>query len=237
MSAIQRSKLNDGFLPKGAIVMAKKSKRSKPKNLPATVSTDGLPNDFESLQADVANCKKCKLCETRHQTVFSDGSNKAKLMFIGEAPGEQEDETGKPFVGRAGQLLTKMIEAMGLTRNEIYIANIIKCRPPENRYPETEEVIQCQPYLMKQIELLKPTVIVALGTCATQTLLRTEETISDMRGKYVTFDTGKFKTEHFMPTFHPSFLLRSPQGKKQVWKDLQVVAKTMGIKIPHQKSV
>lgn len=222
-----RAHLNDGFLPKKAIVMAKKSKRSSPKLLPLTVSTAGLPNTLEALEAQVSQCTLCKLCSTRNKTVFSDGSAKAKVMFIGEAPGEQEDETGKPFVGRAGQLLTKMIEAMGLKREDIYIANIIKCRPPENRYPETEEVIQCQPYLMKQIELLKPRVIVALGTCATQTLLRTEETISNMRGKYVTFDTGQFKTEHFMPTFHPSYLLRSPEGKKATWEDLKLVIQTL----------
>ena len=157
-------------------------------------------------------------------------------MFIGEAPGEQEDLTGTPFVGRAGQLLTKMIEAMGLTRQEVVIINMLKCRPPENRYPELDEMEKCRPYLIKQIELVQPEVIVGLGKCAAS-LLETDETISHIRGKYHSFEVGSFKTTKFMPTFHPSYLLRNPAEKKEVWEDLKLVAKTLGITIPKPKSI
>lgn len=176
-------------------------------------------------------CTRCPLGKLgRQQVVFGVGNSQTRLMFVGEAPGEQEDIQGVPFVGRAGQLLTKMIEAMGLSREEVYIANINKCRPPENRTPTPEEVAACSPFLMNQIDIIKPEVVVALGTTAMNNLLKTEEKITKIRGTYISLTTPKGHSVQVMPTFHPSYLLRNPSGKKFVWDDLQVVMATLGLK-------
>ena len=162
-------------------------------------------------------CTRCKLHSLgRQQIVFGVGNADADLMFVGEAPGADEDVQGIPFVGRAGQLLTKMIEAINLRREDVYIANVIKCRPPGNRNPEPDEIAQCEPFLFQQIEAIKPKVIVALGAFAAKTLLRSEESISRLRGQVYDFRGAKL-----IPTFHPSFLLRSPDRKRDAWEDLK----------------
>jgi len=175
----------------------------------------------EALAAVLADlgpdCSRCKLHTLgRKQVVFGVGNPDADLMFVGEAPGADEDIQGIPFVGRAGQLLTKMIEAINLKRDEVYIANVIKCRPPGNRNPEPDEIEQCEPFLFRQIEAVKPKVIVALGSFAAKTLLRSDESISRLRGRIYDFHGAKL-----IPTFHPSFLLRSPDRKRDAWEDLK----------------
>jgi DNA polymerase len=187
--------------------------------------------DLDSLRAAVASCRLCGLCRTRTQTVFSDGGGRSRLMFVGEAPGADEDASGVPFVGRAGQLLTKMIEAgMGLSRGDVYIANVLKCRPPGNRNPEPAEIASCRPYLDAQIDLVRPAVLVALGKFAAQFLLETEEPISRLRGRW-----GSRSGIPVMPTYHPSFLLRQPEKKKEAWDDLQQVLRKLGLPVPGKK--
>lgn len=171
----------------------------------------------DSIRADLGDCTRCKLHTLgRRQIVFGVGNPKAALMFVGEAPGRDEDVQGIPFVGRAGQLLTKMIEALGLRRDDVYIANVIKCRPPENRNPEPDEVAACEPFLFRQVGAIAPVVIVALGTFAAQALLKTQEPISRLRGRVY-----KYGGAQLIPTFHPAFLLRSPDRKRDAWEDLK----------------
>ncbi|HLD74211.1 MAG TPA: uracil-DNA glycosylase [Bdellovibrionota bacterium] len=179
-----------------------------------------LPNALPALEKMVSTCVKCKLSQGRTQTVFGTGNTKADIMFVGEGPGRDEDLQGKPFVGRAGQLLTKIIQAMGFERSDVYIANIVKCRPPNNRGPLPDEVESCTPYLLKQIELIKPKIIVALGSYAARFLLKTETPISKLRGEFFDFHGAKL-----LPTFHPAFLLRNPNMKRPVWEDMQKVIK------------
>ena len=165
------------------------------------------------------DCSRCKLHALgRRQVVFGVGNPDARLMFVGEAPGADEDIQGVPFVGRAGQLLTKIIEAIGLRREDVYIANVIKCRPPQNRNPEQDEVDTCEPFLFQQIDVIKPTVIVALGTFAARALLRTLEPISRLRGRVFEYRGAKL-----IPTFHPAYLLRNPSSKREVWEDMKLV--------------
>jgi len=173
-----------------------------------------------SIQAEIGPaCTRCKLHTLgRKQVVFGVGNPDAQLMFVGEAPGADEDEQGVPFVGRAGQLLTKIIEAIGLTREDVYIANVIKCRPPQNRNPEPDEVETCEPFLFQQIDAIKPRVIVALGKFGAQTLLRTQEPISKLRGQ-----VHEFRGAKLIPTFHPAYLLRNPPAKREVWEDMKKV--------------
>lgn len=170
------------------------------------------------IRADIGDCTRCKLAGLgRRQIVFGVGNPHAELMFVGEAPGRDEDEQGEPFVGRAGQLLTKIIEAMGYRRPDVYIANVIKCRPPENRNPEPDEVAACQPFLFRQIDTIQPKVIVALGTFAAQTLLSTKDPISRLRGR-----VWRCRSAQLVPTFHPAFLLRSPERKRDTWEDMKM---------------
>jgi uracil-DNA glycosylase len=165
------------------------------------------------------DCTRCKLHTLgRKQVVFGVGNPDADLMFVGEAPGADEDIQGEPFVGRAGQLLTKIIEAIGMTREQVYIANVIKCRPPGNRNPEPDEVDRCEPFLFQQIDLVKPKVIVALGKFAAQSLLRTTEPITRIRGREV-----KYRNGILIPTYHPAYLLRNPASKREVWEDMKRV--------------
>jgi len=180
------------------------------------------PSGLGTLKAEVDLCKKCGLSETRKNVVFGDGSDKAKLVFVGEAPGEDEDIQGLPFVGRAGQLLTKIIEAMGLRRKDVYIANILKCRPPDNRPPAPDEILACRDNLRRQIGIIKPKVICTLGKFASQTLLNTETPISALRGKF-----GDYNGIKVMPTFHPAYLLRNPGEKRLVWEDMKMILKEL----------
>lgn len=177
---------------------------------------------LETIRKEIGDCKRCKLCKGRKNMVFGVGDPKARLMFVGEGPGADEDEQGLPFVGRAGQLLTKIIEAMGLTRNDVYIANCVKCRPPNNRAPEPDELETCMPFLMKQIEAIDPEIIVCLGATATKDILKTDVPISKLRGKFIDWNGHKL-----MPTFHPAFLLRNPNMKRPVWEDMQAVMKEL----------
>jgi DNA polymerase len=170
------------------------------------------------IRDEIGECRRCRLCERRTQVVFGVGDPGAKLMFIGEGPGADEDAQGEPFVGRAGQLLTKMIEAMGLKRSQVYIANVVKCRPPENRTPLPDEVATCSPFLFRQITAIGPRVIVCLGTPSAQAILGTRETITRLRGTFR--EVGGFRV---MPTFHPAYLLRNPAAKREVWEDLKQV--------------
>lgn len=174
--------------------------------------------NLEALRQEVACCVKCPLHRGRTQTVFGEGSLKAKLLFVGEAPGMEEDLQGRPFVGQAGRLLTKIIEAMGLRREEVYITNVIKCRPPGNRTPLPEEIATCSPYLFKQIEWIRPRVICTLGKYAAYVLVRKDEPISTLRGRF--YDSQGIPV---MPTFHPAYLLRNPQAKRAVWEDMKKV--------------
>ena len=183
-----------------------------------------------AIREDIGDCTRCRLAKQgRKQIVFGVGNPRAELMFIGEAPGADEDIQGEPFVGRAGQLLNNMIKAMGLSREEIYIANIIKCRPPGNRTPERDECETCSPFLMRQIAAIKPKAIVALGAIAAKTLLAINAPMMELRGKWYDFRGTKLAV-----TYHPAFLLRDPRQKKEAWKDLQMVMKELGLKAPTQ---
>ncbi len=182
------------------------------------------PEDLEGIQSEVSACMRCNLSKTRTQTVFGEGDSRARLVFVGEGPGYEEDQQGQPFVGAAGQLLTKIIQAMGLGREDVYICNIIKCRPPGNRNPQPEEIEACLPFLEHQLKVIQPEYICALGAVAAQTLLKTETPISRLRGRLHSF--GKIS---LMPTFHPAYLLRNPDKKRDVWKDIQLLMREMGL--------
>ncbi|NQT95862.1 MAG: uracil-DNA glycosylase [Candidatus Omnitrophica bacterium] len=173
---------------------------------------------LKALEEQALGCKECDLSESRRNVVFGQGNPHASLLFIGEAPGMEEDIQGKPFVGRAGTLLTKIIEAIGLKREDVYIANCLKCRPAQNRNPLPSEIIACRSFFMKQIEIIEPKVICCLGKFAAQTLLMTDESITRLRGKFYNFEDTKV-----MPTFHPAYLLRNPQDKRLVWEDMKKV--------------
>lgn len=192
---------------------------SASKNLQMVPDTLLKTDPLLALQGHIGDCTRCKLSTLgRSHVVFGVGNPHADLLFVGEAPGRDEDLQGIPFVGRAGQLLTKIIEAIDLTRDEVYIANVIKCRPPENRNPEPDEVETCEPFLFQQIDIIKPKVIVALGKFAAQTLLRTLDPISRLRGRVYDYRGAKL-----IPTFHPAYLLRNPSSKRDVWEDMKLV--------------
>ncbi|HXQ98319.1 MAG TPA: uracil-DNA glycosylase [Candidatus Limnocylindrales bacterium] len=187
-----------------------------------------VPNDtLERIREDIGDCTRCRLCERRNKIVFGAGSAEAELVFVGEGPGHDEDIQGLPFVGRAGKLLTDMIVAMGLTRETVYIANVVKCRPPENRVPERDEVATCAPFLLRQLEVIHPKVIVCLGNVAAQNLLGTNKSISSFRGQW--FD---FRGSKLLATYHPAYLLRNPAAKGDVWTDLKKVMVELGLPIP-----
>ena len=192
---------------------------------PALEAENRLPTPFSghdglvAIRNDIGDCTRCKLHRLgRRQIVFGVGNPNAELMFVGEAPGHDEDVQGIPFVGRAGQLLTKIIEAIGLKREDVYIANVLKCRPPENRNPEPDEVASCEPFLIRQIESIRPKVIVALGAFGARTLLKTEEAISRLRGRVYDYHGAKL-----VATYHPAYLLRSPDKKRETWEDMKKV--------------
>ena len=193
------------------------SRADNPAGAPAVSAVSDTLDDIKTEIGPA--CTRCKLCTLgRSQIVFGIGNPKARLMFVGEAPGEEEDERGEPFVGRSGQLLTKIIEAIGLSREQVYIANVIKCRPPNNRNPEPDEVAACEPFLFRQIDVINPTVIVPLGKFAAQCLLKTTDPITRLRGRR--FD---YRGTTLIPTFHPAYLLRNPSAKREVWDDMKLV--------------
>lgn len=228
------------FLPRKAIVMARFGEKPVPVEAEASaplslgspeISLESTPPDAAAklleISASLSGCSRCKLCQTRKTIVIGEGNPQASVLFIGEGPGEQEDIQGRPFVGKAGQLLDRMIEAICLDRNQVYIANVVKCRPPGNRNPEPDEIQACSPFLHQQVDAIRPKVIVALGKFAAQTLLQTEERISSIRGTFRPYRGAKL-----MPTFHPAYLLRNPASKREAWTDLQLVARELGIQIP-----
>jgi uracil-DNA glycosylase family 4 len=188
-------------------------------------ASDRIQGDtFQLIRETIGDCTRCKLHKARTNIVFGVGSMKAELVFVGEGPGHDEDIKGEPFVGRAGKLLTQMIEAMGLRREDVYICNVVKCRPPENRLPEKDEISTCSPFLFRQIDVIRPKVICALGSCSAQTLLQTTQGISRFRGEW--FD---FRGSRLIATYHPAYLLRNPNAKGEVWKDLQKVMTVLGL--------
>lgn len=189
-------------------------------------SMQGKSDLLQQMEEALIGCTRCKLSGLgRKQVVFGAGSAEADLVFVGEGPGFEEDKQGIPFVGKAGQLLTKMINAMGLTRDDVYICNVVKCRPPGNRNPEPDEIATCEPFMVKQLQIIQPKVIVALGKFAAQTLLRVQTPISRIRGQWHEYNGIKL-----MPTFHPAYLLRNENDKRKAWSDLQLVMKELGLK-------
>ena len=190
----------------------------------ATKNEEPSHDLLDDLRAVVTACEKCRLSKSRTQVVYGVGNPNADLMFIGEAPGRDEDLQGEPFVGRAGQLLTDIIKAMKLTRDDVYIANVIKCRPPENRPPEQDELDECRPYIRRQVEIIQPKVIVTLGRFALQSLTEKAYAISSARGEWLDYNGVKV-----MPTYHPAYLLRTPSAKKEVWADMKKVMTELGL--------
>ncbi len=199
--------------------------------LPLQISPDALAGassaqaTLEQLEASVRDCTRCPLHRSRTQVVFGTGDPSADLVFVGEAPGEAEDRRGEPFVGPSGQLLTRIIEAMGLRREQVYILNIVKCRPPNNRDPHPDELAACRPILQAQLDCLQPRVVCALGRFAAQALLQTDESISRLRGRFHTL--GEIPV---MPTYHPAYLLRNPHEKRVVWQDIQAIQKVLNLR-------
>jgi len=198
---------------------------------PPAVSAATKPADkaaaLRMIREDIGDCTRCALHKGRNRLVFADGSPTGRLMFVGEGPGADEDAQGLPFVGRAGQLLNNMITAMGLTREEVYIANVVKCRPPGNRTPEPEEANTCSPFLFRQIDVVRPEVIVALGATAATYLLGQRQPLAGLRGR-----VHSFRGTKLIVTYHPAFLLRDPRQKKEAWADLQIAMRELGLKAP-----
>jgi DNA polymerase len=221
--------------PSALVEPARSTPFKVPSGAPASVAplpgvVAGERPTLDQIRRELGDCQRCKLCSGRKNIVFGTGNPRAELCFVGEGPGEQEDLQGVPFVGPAGQLLTKMIEAMGYHRDDIYICNVVKCRPPNNRNPEPDEVAACEPFLRAQLQAVQPKAIVALGKFAAQTLLRDSTPITRMRGQW-----REYQGIQLMPTFHPAYLLRSPAEKRKAWEDLQQVMKLFG-KNPGQRS-
>jgi uracil-DNA glycosylase len=222
-----------------AAAAARRAPEPPPAPKPAFVPPVAVPSLFEvtdriegdtldRIRDDITpNCTRCKLHKARKQIVFGVGNPKADLVFVGEGPGRDEDEQGEPFVGRAGKLLTQMIEAMGLRRADVYIANVVKCRPPENRLPESDEIATCSRFLLRQLGVIQPKVICCLGSCSAQTMLKTNQGISRFRGEWFDFHGSKL-----IATYHPAYLLRNPAAKSEVWKDLQKVMAFLGLQPP-----
>ncbi|HVB36160.1 MAG TPA: uracil-DNA glycosylase [Candidatus Acidoferrales bacterium] len=195
----------------------------------ANESVEG--DTLERIREDIGeNCRRCKLCEQRNQIVFGAGAANADLVFVGEGPGHDEDIQGLPFVGRAGKLLTQMIEAMGLRRDDVYIANVVKCRPPQNRAPEPDEIETCSPFLYRQLAVIRPKAVVCLGAIAFQSLTGTRPSMSRIRGQWL-----EFRGIPLMATYHPAYLLRNPNAKGDVWEDLKKVMAHLGLKLPTKR--
>jgi DNA polymerase len=226
----RRQRAGIGFLAKGDPAEVKPMSVIKETLLSGTVddmfadtAASMRANTLEELRAAIGDCQRCKLCAGRTHIVFGVGNPRARLMFVGEGPGRDEDLQGEPFVGRAGQLLTDIItKGIGIKREDVYICNVVKCRPPENRNPEPDEVAACEPFLKKQIDIVRPEIIVGLGKFAVQTLLQSNVAISKLRGNWHSYHGIKL-----MPTFHPAYLLRNPADKKLVWEDIKKVIKEL----------
>ena len=215
-----------------AVSVSRPAPPSPPTGLSLFETFNKIENDsLPVIQEDLGDCTRCKLHKTRKTIVFGDGNPNAQLVFVGEGPGADEDEQGLPFVGRAGKLLTQMIEAMGLQRKDVYICNVVKCRPPQNRQPEPDEVKECAPFLFRQIDTIAPKVIVCLGATAAQTILQTNRGISHFRGEW-----QEFRGRKLLATYHPAYLLRNPAAKSDVWKDLQKVMAELGLAVKRGKS-
>ncbi|HLY99395.1 MAG TPA: uracil-DNA glycosylase [Candidatus Angelobacter sp.] len=216
------------------ILMSSELTTAKPEPEPeSTPSSPSLPviqdkaSALAAIREDIGDCTRCRLHQGRNKLVFGVGNMNAELMFVGEGPGADEDAQGEPFVGRGGQLLNNMISAMGLKREEVYIANVVKCRPPGNRTPEKDECDTCSPFLMRQIAVIRPKVIVALGATAAKNLLAVNDSMINLRGRWYDFRESKLAV-----TYHPAYLLRDPRQKKETWKDLQMVMKYLGLQPP-----
>ena len=211
-----------GPLPPAAVGPPDAGPRSSPPAAPVIGVAPSRADALAELRDEIGPCTRCKLHTGRTNLVFGTGNPDARLMFVGEGPGEDEDLRGEPFVGRAGQKLTQIINAMGYEREQVYIANVVKCRPPGNRNPEPDEIARCQPFLMRQIAIIQPKVIVALGKFAAQTLLQTTEPITRLRGHF-----RQLGDAQVMPTFHPSYLLRNPSARREVWEDMKQVMEAL----------
>ncbi|MFZ3208927.1 MAG: uracil-DNA glycosylase [Geobacteraceae bacterium] len=201
-----------------------------PLETPQLAGADSGHETLEMVREEIGECLRCQLGATRTRMVFGVGNPQARLVFVGEAPGRDEDLQGEPFVGDAGQLLTQIILAMGLQRSEVYICNVLKCRPPGNRNPHPDEIEECHPFLLRQLNAIRPAAVVALGTFATHILLGAKEPISKLRGQF-----HDYHGIPLMPTFHPAYLLRNPAMKKEVWQDMQQVMRLLGIELPQKK--
>ncbi len=216
----------DAYNPVSRLVLKRKGLPRREDVGPAEPTAVPAPEraapTLAGVREELGECTRCPLHRTRKTIVFGEGSAKARLVFVGEAPGEEEDNQGRPFVGRAGQLLTKIIVAMGLKREDVYICNILKCRPPGNRNPKEDEIAACEPFLVRQLEAIKPEIICALGTFSAKTLLRADIPISAMRGRF-----HDYHGRRLMPTYHPAYLLRNPDAKKLVWEDVQKIMKIL----------
>jgi DNA polymerase len=189
-------------------------------NHPQRGASTAAAETLDDIRADLGDCQRCKLCRSRTRIVFGAGHPRARLLFIGEGPGQEEDRAGEPFVGAAGQLLNRIIEAIQLERSDVYIANVVKCRPPGNRLPEPDEIGTCFPFLQRQIAAIRPLFICTLGSCAAQTLLKTSEAVSRLRGRFFDYEGARV-----LPTFHPAYLLRNPDKKRAVWEDMKRLMK------------
>ena len=225
LNGLPRTPMSSPHAPPAARIQPAALAADRPAAPHPPADIDGQTLDsLAALRDAIGDCRRCKLCEHRTQIVFGVGDPHAELVFIGEGPGADEDLRGEPFVGRAGQLLTEIItKGMKMRREEVYIANVVKCRPPHNRNPEADEIAACEPFLRKQIALIQPRIIVALGAFAAQTLLQTKTPISRLRGVWHTYQDTKL-----MPTLHPAYLLRNPRDKRLVWQDIKAVLREMG---------
>jgi DNA polymerase len=199
--------------------------------VPAPDAPEEPGTALAALAAEAATCRRCRLCDGRRSVVFGEGSPSPRLMVVGEAPGADEDASGRPFVGKAGQLLTRMLASIGLRREEVYIANVLKCRPPGNRPPQPDEVAACRPYLRAQAEHLRPELVLVLGNHAARALLQTDRSIGSIRGRPTTSPDGL----RVLPTFHPAYLLRTPEAKREAWMDLQTVARELSLTLPPRR--
>jgi DNA polymerase len=195
---------------------------------PAPAASEDPQAALDRMAAEVAACRRCGLAATRQRTVFGEGRSRPRLVVVGEAPGAEEDRTGRPFVGAAGRLLTRMLAAIGLAREDVYICNLLKCRPPGNRNPRPDEVAACKPFLREQLRLLDPPLVLAVGSPAVRELLQTRRGITSLRGRFATTPEG----QRVMPTYHPAYLLRNPAAKREAWEDLKRVAADLGLEIP-----
>lgn len=218
-SSVDVSQENNSITPRKPI--------SAPPQVGVSVSAADRVSELRLIREDIGDCTRCALHKGRNKIVFADGDANARLFFVGEGPGADEDAQGLPFVGRAGQLLNNMIGAMGLKREEVYIANVVKCRPPQNRTPEPDEANTCSPFLFRQIDVVRPEVIVALGATAATYLLGQRQPLAGLRGR-----VHPYRSSKLIVTYHPAFLLRDPRQKKEAWADLQIAMRELGLKPP-----